>query len=236
MKYLMPVLAIIALIGAGCNKKPVEIEANHIHFMHQSCGGNIIDDHPGTDNHPDPDYGLGTLIRNAGYTFTDEWMDDSYPTSIAELFANDGRRLSRDAERAEILLFKSCYYPIDGLTSDAELEAWKQAFRDEIIPYAQEHTDKIIVAMPAVPYREQDTDQANHDRARQWADWLADEFLEAAPSNVTSFDLFDIWADPEHNWLKEEYEGNDSHPNAYAYLIMADSIAAFIAELTASAE
>ena len=70
-------------------------------------------------------------------------------------------------------------------------------------------------------------------RSYTWADWLGGEFLDQAPSNVVSFDLFDLWADSVNNWLKEEYEGDDSHPNDYASLMAADSIAAFIADLKA---
>jgi hypothetical protein len=234
VKRFTPLLVTVLLIGVCCNKGTVEVEAGHIHFMHQSCGQNIIDDHPGTKNHPDPDYGLQTQLTNAGYTFTENWMDDSYPPAIARLFQNDGAKLKRDAKSAEIILFKSCYYPIDELTSDAELEEWKKAFLDDIIPYAKEHTEQTIVAMPAVPYREQDTYEGNHDRAREWANWLAGEFLDEAPSNVTSFNIFDIWADSVNNWLRPEFEGDDSHPNDYASLIMADSIAFFIAELAAA--
>lgn len=236
MKLLIPLMAIVALITTGCDKGPVEVEANHIHFLHQSTGSNFMEDHPGTAEHPDPDYGLNTLLQDAGYDFTDDWMGDSDPPSIAKLFRDDGKKLSREARSAEILLFKSCFYPIDDLTSDAALDEWKQAFIDDIIPYAQAHSDQTIVAMPAVPYRQEDTEQGNHDRARAWADWLKEEFLDAAPSNVTSFDLYDIWADSTNNWLKPEFEGDDSHPNDYASLLAADSIFAFIQQLKATAE
>jgi len=230
MKRLAVMLG-MALLAAGCGNQPVEVEDDHVHFLHQSTGANFMDDHPGTDQHPDPDYGLNTLLENAGFKFTDDWMDDSYPTSIAKLFADDGRKLSRDAKSAEILMFKSCYYPIDGLTSDAALEEWKQAFLADIVPYAKAHSDQTIIAMPTVPYREQDASADQHDRARAWADWLAGGFLDSCPSNVVNFDLFDIWADSVNNWLRKEFEGEDSHPNDYASLVIADSLAAFICRL-----
>lgn len=233
MRYSLIASIFAGILILGCEEKPPD--PNHVHFMHQSTGGNLIEDHDGVTEHPDPDYGLRTLLENAGHTFTDNWMDDSYPTSIAEYFSSGGRGLTREAKSAGILLFKSCYYPIDGLTSDEALDGWKQAYIDEIIPYAKEHPDQILVAMPAVPYRKEDCPEANHDRARAWADWLKGEFIDSCLShgaeNVTSFDLFDIWAYPDSNWLRTEYRGEDSHPNAYASLVMADSIAAFIAEL-----
>ena len=234
MKYPLFVLFLAGFLTLACEVKPPD--PNHVHFMHQSTGGNFIEDHDGVAEHPDPDYGLRTLLENAGYTFTDNWMDDSYPTSIAEYFSNDGKGIPRDAKTAGILLFKSCYYPIDGLTSDEALDGWKQAYLDQIIPYALAHPTQTLVAMPAVPYRKDDATQEQHDRARAWANWLKGEFLDEcqkqSANNVTSFDMFTIWAYPDSNWIKDEYRGEDSHPNAYGSLVMADSLAAFIAELS----
>lgn len=218
---------------AACSPTP---EPKHVHFMHQSTGGNIIDDHDGVAEHPDPDYGLKTLLENAGYTFTENWMDDSYPTSIAGYIANGGSNFPYNARSAGILLFKSCYYPIDGLTSDEILDEWEQAYLEKIISYAKGHPYQILVAMPAVPYRKDDCPKENHDRARVWANWLKGEFLDSCKAqgadNVKSFDLFDIWAYPDSNWRKAEYcQTDDPHPNAYASLVMADSMAAFITGL-----
>ncbi len=241
MKRLVFVVIAAAFVLLACEKKPVVTDPDHVHFMHQSTGGNFIEDHDGVAEHPDPDYGLRTLLENAGHTFTDNWMEDSRPwdddkDNIASYFKNDGRGLPDDAKSAGILMFKSCYYPIDDLTSDDVLESWKQAYIMNIIPYAKAHPTQVLVAMPAVPYREEDASQDKHDRARAWANWLKGEFLDEChkqgADNVTNFDMFDIWAYPDSNWLKTEFRGEDSHPNAYASLVMADSIAAFVAELS----
>lgn len=234
MKDLKILLFLSAIIFFACSPKP---NPTHIHFMHQSTGGNIIDDHDGVSEHPDPDYGLKTLLENAGYTFTDNWMDDSYPASIAGYIANGGSNFPYNAKAAGVLLFKSCYYPIDGLTSDDALKEWEQAYLDEIIPYAVNHPDQILVAMPAVPYRKDDCAKENHDRARAWANWLKTDFIDSCrthgANNVKSFDLFDIWAYPDSNWRRAEYcQSDDPHPNSYASLVMADSIAAFVEELS----
>jgi hypothetical protein len=55
-------------------------------------------------------------------------------------------------------------------------------------------------------------------RVRAFADWLASDEYLSGHSNVFTFDLFDLLADPATNMLRPEYQADkyDAHPNETA--------------------
>ncbi|HQH52478.1 MAG TPA: Ig-like domain-containing protein [Candidatus Hydrogenedentes bacterium] len=88
-----------------------------------------------------------------------------------------------------------------------------------------ENPDTLFIPVTAPPECWADTDAAIAARAREFNNWLKDEWLpnyetETGLQNVAVFDLFDVVANEEHaashpNQLREEYGGDsgDSHPN-----------------------
>ena len=216
-------------------------------FLHQSTGQGIMEDHGG---HPGLVSQLQTLGHNFGdYNLWDSPPGGSVPTEIAALFADsnhDGHfgdalesvAALHGARDADILMLKSCFYTLAELEDPANLALWQQAFIDNVAPYANQHPDQTLVVMPAVPLRaEAGLSAAAAARARDWAQWLVGDFitLYATQGNVSSFDLFDFWADAEDhptnaNALQRQYcrTDGDDHPNDAAYSAAADALTEFL--------
>ncbi|MGB2821627.1 MAG: LEPR-XLL domain-containing protein [Phycisphaerae bacterium] len=214
-----------------------------IFFLHQSCGEGIMLDHGGQP-------GLVNRLAALGHTFSDYdlWNDPpggSEPPSIATLFADantdgiygDGLQ-AIGATSADVLMLKSCFYVVEGLTDSFALGSWQQSFIDEVAAYANQNPQQSIVAMPAVPLRsEAGFGAVVGERARDWSEWLAGDFrtVHCTAGNVYSFNLFDFWADAEThatnaNWLRREYclPGADNHPNDAGYRAAAEEITSFL--------
>jgi hypothetical protein len=227
-----------------------------VFFMHQSVGQGILDDH---GNQP----GLRAQLEADGHQVGDFCLYDfgqggSQPTDIAAIFADtnhDGHYGDALAatpalaggRTADVLMFKSCFTAVDYLADDAGaavLDSWKQAYIDDVAPYALEHPQQKIVALPMAPTRKGRPylDAAAIARAREWSQWLAGTFISqyCPAGNVFSFNLFDLLADPASdptnaNMLREEYwspvgdpHDPDCHPNDVGYGVVADQLRQFI--------
>ena len=142
-------------------------------------------------------------------------------------------------------MLKSCFYTLSELEDPANLARWQQAFIDNVAPYANQHPTQTLVVLPAVPQRaEAGLSAAAAARARDWAEWLAGDFIAnyTTQGNVYSFNLFDFWADAEGhptnaNALQRQYcrPDGDDHPNDAAYSAAADALTAFLTTLITAA-
>lgn len=244
----LPVSSLVLPVAAAALLRPATAGSGpDIFFLHQSTGQGIMDDH-GT--HP----GLVRQLADRGYGFGDYSLWDappggSIPTEIATLFADangDGQfgdafqtvPALHGAREADVLMLKSCFYTLAELENPAALAAWQQAFVASVAPYANQHPEQKLVVMPAVPLRaESGLSAAAAARARDWADWLAGDFLAqyCPQGNVYAFDLFNFWADAEDhptnaNALQRQYvrPDGDEHPNDAAYAAAADALTVFL--------
>ena len=85
----------------------------------------------------------------------------------------------------------------------------------------RKYPDKLYIYVTSPPLVPESTTAENAQRARQFNNWLKDEFLpdyrrETGLSNLMIFDLFAVLAD-ENGYLKDEFRRDrqaDSHPNS----------------------
>ncbi len=173
----------------------------------------------------------GTL---AGYTYNIPG-DNTNPDGFAQIFAQEVDMSQAHPQppvnafsgllRHDVIAFKSCY-PVSNIRSDAQLELYKDYYR-QIRDVMDQHPDKIFIVVTPPPLNRTATTADNAARAQAFANWLASaEFLAGHP-NVFTFNFFEILDgdDPNSNYfnrLREEYQNNssDSHPN-----VLADEIA-----------
>ena len=134
----------------------------------------------------------------------------------------------------DVILFKSCF-PASRIASEDQLEAYKDHYLI-IRDFADQHPEKLFIALTMPPLNPAATDLETAARARAFASWLAsDEYLAGHP-NLQTFDLFDALAeeDPsrqDFNMLRQEDRaGEDSHPTPSADQRVGPQLAAFIVE------
>jgi MYXO-CTERM domain-containing protein len=215
-----------SLLAAG---RPAFAQAVRIIFLHHSVGENLTNqgnvrqgltalgyefyDHGYNDD--------GLRLADGSYTGTnfDVPGDNTDPDGFADIFAQPlhdppDNTFSHLMEY-DVIAFKSCY-PTSNIGDDYQLNEYKSyylAIRDRMDQYP----DKIFVVVTQPPQVPGDSDLAEAERARAFANWLkSDEYLSGHP-NVFTFDFFDLLADDD-NFLRAEYrfDDYDGHPNERA--------------------
>lgn len=211
----------------------------------------------------DPDPGRGPSLGDVPGDLTDMhhwilWFND-YLEGVKLHGSADGMN--------HIIMFKSCYpnsnissdgsEPGNPFSSEKTLANYKAVYRhpdgtghsythDGAVYWPLEdvfasNPDVLFIPVTAPPlhYAPADaTTDANAHRAREFNNWLKDEWLPAynaahpGLNNVAVFDFFDVLAyaddDPAHpNRLKAEYggESGDSHPNTAGNLVATEVFA-----------
>ena len=130
-------------------------------------------------------------------------------------------------ENHQVIAFKSCF-PASAIPDKETLNQYKTWYLD-MRDFFDQHPEKLFVVMSTPPLREVDTNATEAANARAFANWLkSDEYLSDHP-NVVCFDLFDYLAG-EDNFLKDEYETEDSHPNTLANKTVGLAFAQFLIE------
>ncbi len=202
-------------------------------FLHHSVGSNILS-HGGLR---DSLFNIGISVRGA--TYGDEIGNNTDINHWLPKFQNDIDKVFKfkvspdnyyeDDKSNNIVMFKSCF-PNSNLVSEGEgagdpfssektLANYKAVFnkmKDEFPKYP----DKLFIYMTAPPLVPKLTTEKNAARARQFNQWLFDDFLpeyenSTGNANLLIFDLYDALADAD-NYLKGEFRKEsprDSHPN-----------------------
>jgi hypothetical protein len=224
---------VAALLVVLCGNSP----AYHVHFIHQSTGDNWLKDY----DEYDPNWGGGNLradLESDGHVVTDNWYwDDNAPycdwdpdyQGLCSLFLNDGARLPAEAQEADIIIIKSCFYPTEYLTSDEVLNGWiSHSISDIIEGYLNNHPEQHLIYCSSMPHHrdgENCPPTGVRARGRAWGEWLEDTssgpLSYATYNNVTGFSAFGLTARPtgeaHENTLRAEYEifdpGPDNHMN-----------------------
>jgi hypothetical protein len=156
-------------------------------------------------------------------------------------FKSHPDRYHDDGTRNEIVMFKSCY-PNSNIVEPGkegesarawEMETFKGVF-ERLKPEMLGQPETLFIYLTAPPLVDARTTPENAARARQFNDWLIDEFLpeyQAASEtdNLVIFDLFGFLAGPDH-LLNREYrreQETDSHPTDEASRLAAEAFIEF---------
>ena len=217
----------------------------NLFFLHHSTGRNLISDgsvraHLASRSAAldfwDHDYNYGAPcgsyngLRNPsggyeGYDYDipgNNACGNTDPDGLHYLWTTANSARSTILANHEVIAFKSCY-PASAITSDSLLNQYKQWYLAMGAVFDQ-YPDKVFVVMSQPPLRRSRTNTTEADRARNFANWLGEEFV-VDHANVVFFDFFDHLAHPDdgsadRNMLRTAYERpydtTDSHPNDLA--------------------
>jgi hypothetical protein len=237
-------------IQALLDRTPVEQQGDFTNaiFLHHSTGRNLIRQGGVRERLTkadfqfwDHDYNFEGLIRpdgtRAGYSYGVPG-DNTDPDGLAHIFAQPVYPVPLNAfsglMQHEVIAFKSCF-PVSRVTSDEQLETYKDYYRN-IRTVIDQHQEKVFIVVTPPPLNPAATDAQAATRARAFASWLKSEDFLAGHPNVFTFDFFDLLAEgdpaaPDFNMLRSEYrEGEDSHPNVLANQTIGPLFADFVVE------
>jgi hypothetical protein len=241
-------LASTALAGGNVN----------IFFLHHSTGRNLINegDMRGVLEDYNQDFGVNLEFWDHDYNYIglrdeggdllgydyDIPGDNTDPDGLHYLWTTGNAARDSLIHNHDVIAFKSCY-PASAIGSDTELETRKAWYREMRAVFDQ-HPDKVFVVVSQPPLHRLNTNTAEADRARAFANWLmSDEYL-AGHANVVGFDLFDRLAEPAsdgystRNRLRYEYErshtSSDSHPNELANQTVGPVFMGYLANVARS--
>jgi hypothetical protein len=233
----------------------------HSRQMTQSNQGdytNIIFLHHSTGDHLVEQGGLHQLFSEAGYRFWDQGYnyrglrdpqgnftgygysvprDNTDPDGLANIFKQPAHTLPLNTFSGllqhEVIIIKSCCAPTSNVTSDEQLEQYKQYYF-QIRESIDRHPDKLFILMTQPPLNPAGTNPQEAGRARQLANWLVSEDYLGGRRNLVAFDFFDYLAEgnslaSDYNMLRQSYRrGSDSHPNREANEEIAPQFVEFV--------
>jgi hypothetical protein len=201
-------------------------------FIHHSVGENWLNDglcqalngrgyHVADIYYGWREYGDYTDTTDWPTWFTDKVMALVY-TEMGSMTAPN--TLQPAPGENTIVMFKSCY-PNSDVGSDI---ADEQAIYDNLLPYFEQHPDKMFVLVTPPPMQE----ISDAQKTRELCDWLADRktgwLAGLSTGNVFVFDLYDVLTDRDaHHRLVDgqevhqsaaghdtlAYPSEDDHPN-----------------------
>lgn len=164
--------------------------------------------------------GIDTDLNHWLPKFKNDWDEIVH----YDYFSEDNRS---DKEN-DIIMFKSCYPNSDIVSegaksgdpySEQRTMSNSKAVLDSLQAIFAEHPDKIFIYVTAPPLNRDRTNLENAKRAREFNNWVKNDFLNSYKeqtdlNNLFVFDLFDILADSD-NVLDSRFviRENDSHPN-----------------------
>jgi hypothetical protein len=193
-------------------------------FIHHSVGENWLND------------GLCQSLNDRGYNVADiyygwreygdrtdtvdwpMWFNDEVMSLVYQETGNmtAPNTLRPAPGENTIVMFKSCF-PNSDVGSDISDE---QAIYNSLVPYVQEHPDKMFVLVTSPPMQEISDPQ----KTRELCDWLTDRqsgwLADLTTGNVFVFDLYNVLTDSAaHHRLVDGQEVHESVPghNTLAY-------------------
>jgi hypothetical protein len=216
--------------------------AHRIIFLHHSVGVNLIAQGDvrqrltalGYEFYDHGYNGDGLVLADgtpSGMNF-DVPDDNTNPDGFAAIF---GQALHDPPDNTfsylmqyDVIVFKSCY-PVSNIQSDDQLAEYKSYYLS-IRERMDEYPNKIFILVTPPPEIPAETDAQAAARARDFADWLASGEYRNGHANVSTFDFFDLMADPSTNMLRIEYQSDefDAHPNELANQTVGPLFADFI--------
>jgi hypothetical protein len=242
---------LISLVLAISNQEKVA-QYNHgeytdIIFLHHSTGNNLVEQgnvrqlfSQAGNSFWDQSYnyqGLRDPEGNlTGYAYTVP-RDNTDPDGLARVFNQQIYEQPINAlsglMQHEVIIVKSCFTPTSNITSDEQLEEYKNYYLGMRETMAS-NPGKVFVLMTQPPLNPAETNPEEATRARILADWLKSDDFHQGLQNLFVFDFFNYLAndDPstaDFNMLRKEYRnGGDSHPNQAANQEIAPHFVDFV--------
>ncbi len=227
-----------------------------IRFLHHSTGSNVYSQ-GGVSNwfsnyntNNETNYSIsevnyptnGYPWNNYPYDWWNLWVTentDELPRTPACQEGNVNMEcLSNLTQQYDVIIFKQCY-PGAGIGVDTgnpdvtsnlkTLENYKEQYR-ALRKEFDKYPDNLFIAWTLVPLHRLNTDTDTAARAKEFVDWVNNEWLSEDSESHSNIKIFDFWSyaaeldqNPDNgqiNTLKYEYEGthtsSDSHPNTLA--------------------
>jgi hypothetical protein len=216
-------------------------------FLHHSTGGNVWNE--GNVNNYIQDFNTqnGTSIKVTETSYpNDPYPWENYPYDFWNLWVNgqcdDSKSgiecLSSLAGKYNLIIFKHCF-PGAGISSDTgtpdvtssrkSLENYKLQYR-ALRQIMDSFPNNKFMVWTLAPLHRNATTETQASRARQFVDWVKNDWLKEdgkQHNNIYIFDFYNIVAESDPNpvqgnvnCLKYEFEGDhtgsDSHPNTKA--------------------
>ncbi len=201
-------------------------------FIHHSVGNNWLSEGSLSDSLMANGIGVHHI------TYGDDIGEKTDLNDWTVKFSNDFGKIIKfdyhpdilysDGKENDIVMFKSCY-PNSNITADGNppgnpteltktLWNYKAVFENLKTQFSK-NPNKIFIYVTAPPLVPNQTTPENAARARQFNNWVKNDFLakykqETGLNNLFVFDFYDLLADG-NNTLRSEYRrsDNDSHPN-----------------------
>jgi hypothetical protein len=222
-------------------------QAQKIIFLHHSTGGGVYYEGNVAEwfqtynsqnkttyeiserNYPDTPYPW----ENYPYDYWNLWINGACNNSNTSIECMD-----KLAQKYQVIIFKHCFPGADiepdqgnaSSNSDRKsLENYKLQYR-ALRSLMDSYPNNKFIAWTLAPLHRNATSSANASRAKQFVDWVKNEWLtedHQAHTNISVFDFFGLAAElstspssGKTNCLKYAYEGehngSDSHPNTSA--------------------
>ena len=227
-----------------------------IRFLHHSTGGNlysqgnVADWFSNYNSTNSTNYNISEINyptngypwNNYPYDWWNLWVTenpDSTPRTPACQSGNANMEcLDNLTTQYDVIIFKQCFpganiIPDTGnpdvASSVKTLENYKEQYR-AIRKELDKYPNNLFIVWTLVPLHRLATDAEKADRAKEFVDWVNNDWLTEDGNNHPNIKIFDFWSyvaesDPnptngQVNTLKYEYErshtGSDSHPNTLA--------------------
>jgi len=221
--------------------------AQKIIFLHHSTGGGVYSGgnvsqwfqtynaQNGTAykiserNYPDTPYPW----ENYPYDYWNLWINGTCNNSNASIECMD-----KLTQNYDVIIFKHCYPGADVLADQGNesVSLKRKSFGNYKLQYRalrslmDSYPNTKFIVWTLAPLHRNATSSSNASRAKQFVDWVKNEWLtedKKPHANIFVFDFFGLAAElnglpanGEMNCLKYEYEGDhngsDSHPNSLA--------------------
>jgi hypothetical protein len=165
--------------------------------------------------------------------------------------SSDYSRLSNDpGGENEIIMFKSCF-PNSNLSgsvedtipsiennflkgedsnSSAHTISNAKGIYIDLLQYFDDRQDKLFIVITAPPLGRNNTTSENADNAREFNNWLVNDWLDGYDhSNVVVFDFYDVLTDHgKSNYAEFTYDESDDHPSSEGNLKATEEFIPFI--------
>ncbi|KKP79881.1 MAG: hypothetical protein A2271_01340 [Candidatus Moranbacteria bacterium RIFOXYA12_FULL_35_19] len=234
--------------------KNVEASGNEsIMFLHHSTGGNLYTTGGVSAWFSNYNQNNGTSYQITQRSYpTTPYPWNNYPYDYWNLWINgacdssdpDIECMNTLTQNYEVIIFKHCY-PGAAVLADTgspsvsssvkSLENYKLQYR-ALRSMLDSYPNNKFIIWTLSPLHRLATTEANAQRAKEFVDWVKEDFLTEDSQPHENIYIFDWWGYVAglDNYLKYEYEishtGSDSHPNNQANIDVGPIFSQFIVD------